>query len=282
MSVRNIRLVLEFDGTTFHGWQRQSAARTVQGVVEDAIARVFGARADVQGAGRTDAGVHATGYVCNFHVATEMPARRIRAALAAHLPADVVILDAEDAPAAFHARFGAIARRYAYRVSTAPTALQRHAVLVTPHALDAAAMASGAAHLVGEHDFTSFTPALNAADSVCRVAEAGVRREGSLVEITVEANRFLHHMVRVIAGTLVEVGRGRMGSERVGEILRKRDRRAAGPTAPPCGLTFIGVRYPEPGHDAPGADAGARDVLSSEPTGLESEGPNRPQEGKPR
>jgi len=168
-----------------------------------------------------------------------------------------------------------------YRVSTAPTALQRHAVLVTPHALDAAAMAAGAAHLLGAHDFASFTPALNAADPVCRVAEAGVRRVGSLVEITVEANRFLHHMVRVIAGTLMEVGRGRMGPERVGEILRKRDRRAAGPTAPPCGLTFVGVRYPDPGHEAPGADAGARDVLSSETTRPEPEGPNRPQEGKP-
>jgi tRNA pseudouridine38-40 synthase len=105
---------------------------------------------------------------------------------------------------------------------------------------------------VGEHDFTSFTPALNAAHPLCRVAAATVRHEGALVEIAIEADRFLHHMVRVIAGTLVEVGRGRIGAERVGEILRKRDRRAAGPTAAPCGLTFVGVRYGEPGEGPSG------------------------------
>jgi len=252
VSVRNIRLLLEFDGTDFHGWQRQPEARTVQGVVEDAVERIFGERADVQGAGRTDAGVHAAAYVCNFRVATALPPQRIAAALGAHLPPDVAVLGAEDAPDEFDARFDARARRYAYRISTVPAALDRRSVLVVPHALDPDAMGAGASHLVGEHDFTSFTPALNAAHPVCRVAEAAVRAEGPRLEIVIEANRFLHHMVRVIAGTLLEVGRGRIGPERVEEILRKRDRRAAGPTAPACGLTFVGERYDAPGEGAAG------------------------------
>lgn len=244
LTVRNIRLQIEFDGTAFHGWQRQPETRTVQGVIEDAIRAVFGVDADVTGAGRTDTGVHALDYPCNFLVDTALAPARIAAALSAHLPDDIAILDARDAEPGFHARFDALSRRYAYRISTRPTALWRHVYHVPRFRLDVAPMARAAGILVGEHDFTSFTPAACEANPVCRMLEARVDQDGPLVTVTLEADRFLHHMVRVITGTLIDVGRGRIPPEHMEAILCKKDRRAAGPTAPPNGLALVRVRYP--------------------------------------
>ncbi len=260
--MRNLRLIVEFEGTRFHGWQRQPDVPTVQGVLEAAIERVFGARADVVGAGRTDRGVHARDYVCNVHVETAMPTRRVGLALGAHLPPDVVVVRAEDAPAAFHARHDARCRRYAYAIATRRIALERRTRLVVRHALDAEAMRVAAAMLVGEHDFTSFTPASNAAWPVCRVTACDVEPLDDGLVVRIEANRFLHHMVRIVAGTLVEVGRGRIAPQRIAGILEARDRRAAGPTLAPHGLTFVGATYPSdaeiaaraPRPPSPGAD----------------------------
>jgi tRNA pseudouridine38-40 synthase len=261
--MRNIRLLLEYDGTGFHGWQRQKDVRSVQGEVEAAIERIFHQACDVFGAGRTDTGVHAIGYVCNFHVDTEMPARRMLPALQAHLPGDVAVKRVEDAPAAFHARFDALSRRYAYHVATEPTALWRHCRLQTRFCLDAAAMDRAARHLRGEHDFTSFTPATNDANPVCNVMEVGVGGGEGLVKVEIEANRFLHHMVRVITGTLMEVGRGQLSPEQIPVILGKKDRTAAGPTAPPTGLVLVAVRYPgdDGNEESAGAVHPADDVL---------------------
>jgi tRNA pseudouridine38-40 synthase len=242
--VRNIRLQIEYDGTDFHGWQRQSEVRTVQGVLEEAVRRVFGTHCDVIGAGRTDTGVHAADYPCNFAVDTRLPVARIAAALTAHLPADVVIHSAADAPG-FHARFDARSRRYAYHMSTRPTALWRRVYHTPRFVLDAAAMAAAAGHFVGRHDFTSFTPSGNDADPVCEVVHAAVEHDAPFINFTVEADRFLHHMVRVLTGTLIDVGRGRTDPEQIGAIMRKRDRRAAGPTAPAHGLALVAVRYPD-------------------------------------
>ncbi len=243
--MRNLRLVVEFEGTRFHGWQRQPDVPTVQGALEDAIERVFGVRADVTGAGRTDRGVHARDYVCNVHLDTSMPARRVPLALGAHLSDDVVVVRADDAPEAFHARHDALSRRYVYTLSLRRTALWRRTRLWVRGPLDLEAMRRSAGALVGEHDFTSFTPAANEAWPVCRLTTCEVvAPDADTVEVRVEANRFLHNMVRIIAGTLVEVGRGRLAPERVADILRTRDRRAAGPTLPPMGLMFAGVTYP--------------------------------------
>jgi len=241
--VRNIRLELEYDGTDFRGWQRQPAARTVQGTLEDAVAIVLRHPVSVWGCARTDAGVHAMGYVANFHTELDVTTDRLVSALNGCLPDDVAVTAAREAPEDFHARFSARARRYSYRIATAPTAVWRHFTTPSRHELDADAMTAAARHLPGEHDFTSFTALANEANPVCVVSDAVVAREPAMITITVESNRFLYHMVRVIAGTLMEVGRGRIEPERVPEILGKRDRRAAGPTAPASGLMLVVVRY---------------------------------------
>jgi tRNA pseudouridine38-40 synthase len=252
--MRNIKLILEYDGTEFSGWQRQRGARTVQGVVEEAVRAVFAQECEVIGAGRTDAGVHALEYPCNFHAESELTTTRIAAALAAHLPEDVAVKGAYEAAPDFHAQFDALSRRYAYQLETRPTAIHRRTRYTPRAAIDPESMARAAHYLLGEHDFTSFTPAANEAQPVCRVIAADVRADGSLVTVTVEANRFLHHMVRVIVGTLVEVGRGRWKPERVEAILCKKDRREAGPTAPPRGLALVDVSYAPSSLDVPGAD----------------------------
>ncbi len=252
--MRTIRLNLEYDGTDFQGWQKQPGGRTVQGTLEAAIQTVFRHPADVVGCARTDAGVHALGYVASFHTESDIPTSRVSLSLNGCLPEDVAIQSAQEVPADFHARFSARSRRYAYRISETPTAVWRRFVLHSHHALDAGRMAAGAAHLLGEHDFASFTPVTNDANKVCRVLDLSVVRDGSQVAIEVEATRFVHHMVRAIAGTLMEVGRGRMEPEQVAEVLRKKDRRHAGPTAPAHGLTLLAVRYgPDPAQELPGS-----------------------------
>ena len=251
--MRNIRLNLEYDGTAFQGWQRQPGARTVQGTLETAVQIVCRHPADVFGCARTDAGVHALGYVANFQTESDHPVGRLALALNGCLPEDIAVVSAEDVAPEFHARHSARSRRYLYRITTAPTAVWRHVAFHSHHALDVNRMSSAAAHLIGEHDFTSFTPVTNEAEKVCRVLDLGLAREGAQITITVEGNRFLQHMVRVIAGTLMEVGRGRMGPEQVAEVLRTRDRRTAGPTAAACGLTLLRVRYEgEPAPELPG------------------------------
>lgn len=251
--MRNIRLNLEYDGTDFQGWQRQPGARTVQGTLETAVQIVCRHPADVFGCARTDAGVHALGYVANLQTESDDPAGRLSLALNGCLPDDIAVVSAQDVPPEFHARHSARSRRYVYRIATVPTAVWRRFAFHSHHKLEVDRMSAAAAHLVGEHDFTSFTPVINEAEKVCRVFDLAVAYEGAHITIAVEANRFLHHMVRVIAGTLMEVGRGRMEPEQVADVLGTRDRRAAGPTAAACGLTLLCVRYEgEAGRELPG------------------------------
>jgi tRNA pseudouridine38-40 synthase len=243
MATRNIRLLLEYDGTEFSGWQKQPDARTVQGDLEAAAATVFRQPVAVRGCARTDAGVHALGYVANFHVDSDHTPSRIVMALNGCLADDVAIVVADDVPDDFHARFSARSRRYVYRIATAPTAVWRRFAFHTHHALDRGRMVAAAARLTGERDFTSFTSVTNQADPVCRILDLAVEEDAGHILIFVEANRFLYHMVRIIAGTLLEVGRGRIDPERMPEIVGKRDRRAAGPTAAALGLTLLSARY---------------------------------------
>ncbi len=243
---------LEYDGTDFQGWQKQPGARTVQGTLETAIQVVCRHPAVAFGCARTDAGVHAQGYVANFATASDMPASRVSLALNGCLPEDVVVVGAEEVSEDFHARHSARSRLYLYRITERPTAVWRRFAFHSHHALDVERMAAAGEHLEGEHDFTSFTPVTNEKGKVCRVIALTVAREDSHILITVEATRFVHHMVRVIAGTLMEVGRGRMEPEQVAAALRKRDRREAGPTAAAHGLTLLRVRYHEAGAGASG------------------------------
>ena len=243
MSQRNVRLLLEYDGTDFSGWQKQPDVRTVQGTVEAAIATVCRQLVGVRGCARTDAGVHALGYVANVHVDTEQPVARLVIGLNACLPDDVAVVGAKDVAEDFHARFSALSRRYVYRIATTPTAVWRRFSYHTHHYLDVERMRAAASHMVGRHDFTSFTPVTNDRDPVCQLSEVSVREEDRHILITVESDRFLYNMVRTLAGTLMEVGRGRIEPERIPGILGKKDRRAAGPTAVACGLTLLCARY---------------------------------------
>jgi tRNA pseudouridine38-40 synthase len=242
--MKNFKLQVEYDGTDFHGWQKQPGLRTVQGVLEDAVERTVRERVVVNGAGRTDAGVHATGQVCNFVVETPRTPREIGGALASLLPEDIQIRRVDEADPGFHARFSATGRRYVYYLRTEPTAIWRRFAHVVTWTLDLDAMRDAAGRLAGEKDFASFTP-IRSTDvpTVCDLREISIDQKDEVIAVTFRADHFLHHMVRVIVGTLLEIGRGRMAPERIEAILCKKDRTAAGPTVPPNGLFLTEVEY---------------------------------------
>ncbi len=244
--MRHVRLVVQYDGTDYAGFQVQPDRPTVQGTLEEALGKLLNETVRVAGAGRTDAGVHAEGQVVSFTTDSVIPLERIVPALNALLPPPVVALCAEEAPPGFHPRFGARRKEYRYRILNRelPSPFEGRFAWHIPEPLDVAAMQAAASELVGEHDFAAFCAAGGAArTSVREVLELSVERRGELIEITVLGNGFLYMMVRIIVGTLVEVGRGRMSPARVREILASRDRTRAGPTAPPRGLALIRVEY---------------------------------------
>jgi tRNA pseudouridine38-40 synthase len=244
MEIKNFKIQLEYDGTDFHGWQRQPGLRTVQGTVEEVLEQVLRERVTVNGAGRTDAGVHAIGQVCNFTADTPRIPREIGGALASLLPEDIQVHSVEEAEPGFHARFSATGRRYVYYMRTEPSAIWRRYTHVVSFDLDLGAMRDAAARLAGERDFASFTP-IRSTDvpTVCDLREISIEQKDEVIAVTLRADHFLHHMVRVVVGTLLEIGRGRMTPEHIETILCKKDRTAAGPTVPPNGLFLVEVEY---------------------------------------
>ena len=245
---RNVKLVLTYDGAGFAGWQRQKNAPSVQQALEEAIARVTGEQPTVVGAGRTDAGVHALGQVANFHTASRLSVAELHRALNGVLPETVAVLEAEEVAPEFHARFGATGKHYRYTIHNAPVrpVLDRHRVLHVRGRVNLTAVRRAARVLVGEHDFAAFTThAREKENTVRRVEELSVRRNGERVMVDIIGNGFLYNMVRAIVGTLLDVGRGRLTSEGVACILASGDRRQAGPTAPAHGLCLMSVRYPD-------------------------------------
>jgi len=245
---RNIRLTLEYDGTRYHGWQRQKNALSIQAVIEQAIARITGEdTVRLTGSGRTDAGVHALGQVANFITRSTVPRRAFIHGLNSLLPVDIAVLRAEEVPLSFHARYAALAKTYRYRILNrqvrSPLAHTR--AWWISHALDAAAMEEAARALPGEHDFTAFRAAGGRpGHAVRRVREAIWRVQPTgWLDFTITANGFLRGMVRSLVGTMVEIGRGKFPPEHLGEVLQKRDRALAGPTAPPQGLFLVEVEY---------------------------------------
>jgi tRNA pseudouridine38-40 synthase len=244
-----LRLIIEYDGTDYHGWQRQPTVPTIQGAIESAIHRISGAHAPVVGAGRTDAGVHAAAQVAHFHTEAPLEPRAWCRALNAVLPTDVKVLAADVVPKSFHARFSAARKHYRYRLLNrpAPSPLERRTSWHVPHRLDVPAMRRAAAFLIGTRDFRAFEgtdPSHGLTrDTRCRLTRCAIRKQGDLVVVEIESNRFLKHMVRNIVGTLVEVGIGRRPAADVRRILQSRDRRQAGVTAPAQGLTLMTVHY---------------------------------------
>jgi len=253
--MRNIRLTISYDGTDFHGWQRQPEAPTVQEALETRIAKITGAAVTLYGSGRTDAGVHAAGQVANFTTECSIPCAGLMKALNDILPASIRVRATDEVPADFHARHSVKAKIYRYRILQAPVCppfLARY-VYHHPYPLDCRQMAQAARLLEGEHDFTSFA-------SSDPARKEGARQEGSnlrkvfrsriaarkklrVIVYEIRGSGFLHHMVRNIVGTLLEVGSGKLSPDDIPAIIRARDRGKAGATAPASGLWLVRVEY---------------------------------------
>ena len=240
-------LGIEYDGSAFLGWQRLSHGDTVQGAVESALASILQHEVDAVCSGRTDAGVHATQQVVHFDTTVERPLRAFVEGSNTRLPPSVRVLWAQAVADAFHARHSARARRYRYRLlnrRVRPALLREH-LSWEPRPLAAEAMHRAAQGLLGENDFSAFRTAQCQARHPMRdLQHIDVRRDDDQVVVEVQANAFLHHMVRNIVGSLMVVGRGERPESWIGELLAGRDRTVAGPTAPAAGLTFLGPRYP--------------------------------------
>lgn len=244
---QRLRLLVEYDGRPFYGWQRQDDQPTVQGSLERAAEMLDGQPVIVHGAGRTDAGVHATGQVAHLTLQTPRPLRKLADALNYHLrPDPVAILKVEEVDESFHARFSAIGRAYRYIIQTrrAHLTFDRGLVWRVPFELDVHAMQAAAQHLIGEHDFSTFRDAQCQAKSPVKTLDTlEVFRLADRIEITTTARSFLHRQVRSITGSLVEVGRGNQKPGWMKDILEARDRTACGPVAPSDGLYLERVMY---------------------------------------
>ncbi len=245
------KLLIAYDGSAFHGWQKQEppdapVLRTVQGVMHDALLRLFKQPINLVGASRTDSGVHAKGQVAHFEAVSRVPVERMAMAINSRLPEDIEVRQAEAVSPGFDSIRCAVTKQYTYtihNIDERPLGL-RHLVYHYRHTLDADLMNGAAQRLVGEHDFEGFSAAGHGRESTIRtIHRCEVKRDGGQVVITVEGNGFLWNMVRIIAGTLLEVGRGRFEPEHIDEILRTAERQLAGPTLPPHGLCLEWIKH---------------------------------------
>jgi len=259
--MRNLRLDIAYDGTDFHGWQRQDGRPTIQGCLETALETILGTKIALIGSGRTDAGVHALHQVANFKTECSITTHSLQRALNSLLPATIRVMKAEQVDLSFHSRYCARAKIYRYRILQGSVCLPFLSRFVhhCPYMLDGQRMARAAQYLEGEHDFTSFAAvagrqtAAGRAEGSARLRKLAIRRiyrsrllwrpRTSLLIYEARGNGFLHHMVRNIVGTLIEVGRGRTEPEDMPRILESHDRTHAGPTAPARGLCLIKVEY---------------------------------------
>jgi tRNA pseudouridine38-40 synthase len=251
--MRNVKLVLEYDGTDLCGWQRQKGDPSVQQHLEEALSEMLKTEVKVTGASRTDAGVHALGQVANFKTDSNIPLHGFRRGLNSSLPDSIAIVAAHEVGEEFHARFSARGKRYRYRIlATSERApLVRHRAWHRPRPLNLDAMRNAAPALLGEHDFSAFrATGCSANTPIRKVGRIDLNRDGQEIVLVVEGNAFLRNMVRIIAGTLVGVGEGRFDSSELSEILASGDRTRAGQTAPAHGLTLVEVFYP-PAEPAP-------------------------------
>ncbi len=241
---RNIKLQMEYDGTDFHGWQVQPNLRTVQGEIQLGLEAILKHQVNLIGSGRTDVGVHALGQVANFKTDSPLHVESIFRALNGLLPDDIVITQAEEVSSEFNSRYSAKSRVYKYRVHPGRTAILRRYVWEVQYTLDPKAMYEVTESIPGEHDFSSLCVAESSKNSnLCRVFSAFWESSGNELVFEIEADRFLHTMVRSLVGTLIEVGRGYFSAADFLEIMKAKDRTRAGPTAPACGLYLVEVKY---------------------------------------
>ena len=256
--MKKIKLLLEYDGSAYHGWQVQKDAVTVQGVLEEKILQVTGEKTSLIGASRTDAGVHAFGQIATFRTASHLDTKTIKKALNAVLPQDIRIIASEETDDAFHPRDDALRKRYFYIVANqrVSSAFLFRYTWIVPQMLKMGFMEEASRVLIGRHDFSAFMGAGSDIKDAVRelyslhvkkldgVTFMGVHLKGNFIRITTEARGFLRHMVRNIVGTLVEIGRGRIPAGSMKEILESRDRKNAGQTAPANGLFLERIDYP--------------------------------------
>ena len=244
--MRNLRLDICYDGTRYRGWQRLPGKDdTIQGKLETTLSRILGEPIEISGSGRTDAGVHARGQVANFHCESAIPAGEILAQLRRYLPEDIGIYSCKDVSPRFHARLNAREKTYRYRIwnSEEPCVFDRRYVAVMPEALDLSAMEQAAEYLCGEHDFSAFCGNAKMKKSTVRFLRAiEISRQGREIQICFTGNGFLHNMVRILAGTLIEVGRGTRSADSIPQLFGGK-RAEAGFLAPAQGLCLEEVRY---------------------------------------
>ncbi len=246
--MRNIKLVLAYDGTNYHGFQKQNNTRlkTIQGTLEEALRVLTKEEVKVIGSGRTDAGVHAQGQVVNFQSQTTIPSERFPLALNSVLPPDIVVWEAEDVPQEFHARFDAVKKTYRYTIYNDRhlSPFWRHFAYHVPVPLDIEQMSAGARQFIGTHDFRSFCAKDTAVkDFVRNIYACEVAKQGPLVTFTVTGDGFLYNMVRIMTGTLIEVGLGKRLPQEIPALLAAKERKLAGATVPPQGLCLWSVEY---------------------------------------
>ena len=260
--MKRVMLTVAYDGTNYHGWQIQPNGETIEGILNRCLSELLGENIEVTGASRTDSGVHAMGNIAVFDTVSPIPAEKISYALNRYLPEDIRIQKSEEVPATFHPRHCASRKTYEYRIYCAPFPMpvKRLYAHFTYVPMDINLMSQSSVYLVGEHDFKSFCSAeaqvettVRQIDSVevrevcCSVNEncngGDIDQIGKEIVIRVSGRGFLYNMVRIIAGTLMEVGRGHIAPQEMEKIIAARDRRAAGPTAPACGLTLVKIEY---------------------------------------
>jgi tRNA pseudouridine38-40 synthase len=241
---RNIKLEIEYDGTDFYGWQIQPKLRTAQGEIQDKLETILGHKINLIGAGRTDVGVHALGQAANFKTTNELSKNSIINGLNGLLPDDIVIKRIEEVDLNFNSRYNAKSRLYKYRIYLGRTAIWRKYVWEVLYSLNLENILEATKKIQGEHDFSSFCVAESTKDNnACRVFSAIWEKSSDELIFKIEADRFLHAMVRSLVGTLVEVGRGYFSVSDFVNIMEAKDRKKAGPTAPACGLYLVEVKY---------------------------------------
>lgn len=255
--MRNFKMILQYEGTRFKGWQKQeSTDNTIQGKLEALLTKMIGEKIEVQGSGRTDAGVHAFGQVANFHADTQMSTDEILQYMNTYLPEDIAVISLKEVPERFHSRLNAKGKTYCYRVihSGLPHVFDRRYAHVMEQELDVEAMREAAEYLVGTHDFKAFTSSKKGKKSTVRTIEKIsiervqstsmlFRKEQDEIRFTYSGNGFLYHMVRIMTGTLLEVGMHKRKPEEIAEILDSGCREKAGELVPAKGLTLMEVRY---------------------------------------